>query len=257
VTERLTRHTKEVLTRALCLAAVVSRSVAEDFIATGDSSPGFDRYMGVEPKHAPSVIAKWVEREGFAQAFSSQEKAYMAKPAGQWTRQETINGSWRREALVTLEWALQIVQPMPLADVQIPMEDVLEGAWLLKETSGFRKKASLLPPAEIHKQRDVAEFWLWRSRTWKLQHYSEEKLREHKVSKEKLRAIADHAAAKGEKDGLFRCIEGDFPAFGKPFRALDDREWTKINSILTERLYGLNWICNIDGLEWDNVETST
>ena len=30
-----------------------------------------------------------------------------------------------------------------------------------------------------------------------------------------------------------------------------------MNSILTERFYGLNWICNIDGLEWDDVETST
>ena len=213
--------------------------------------------MGAEPKHASFVIAKWAEREGFAQAFSPQERTYMAKPAGQWTRQETINGNWRREALVTLKWALQVIQPMPSADVQIPMEDVLEGAWLLKETSVFRKQASLLPPDEIHKQRNVAEFWLWRSRTWKLQNYSEEKLREHKVSKEKLRAIADHAAAKGEKDGLFRCLEGDFPAFGKPFRALNEHEWTKMNSILTERLYGLNWICNVDDLEWDDVETST
>ena len=77
------------------------------------------------------------------------------------------------------------------------------------------------------------------------------------MSKEKLRAIVDHAAAKGEKDGLFRCLEGDFPAFGKPFRALNEHEWTKMNSILTERLYGLNWICNVDDLEWDDVETST
>jgi hypothetical protein len=233
----------------------VARAVAEDFI--GESSPGFDAYMGVEPEDAPSVIAKWVEREGLAQAFSPQERAYMLKEAGQWTRQETINGSWRREALVALEWALQIVQPMPPADVQIPLEDVLEGAWLLKETSRFRKQVSLLSPAEIHKQRDVAEFWLWRSRTWKLEHYSEEQLKEYKLSGDKLRAIADHAAAKGEKDGLFRCIEGDLPAFNKPIRDLDDREWTKMNSILTERFYGLNWICNIDGLEWDDVETST
>lgn len=137
--EKLTRPVNEVLTRALCLAALVARSVAEDFITTGESSPGFDAYMGVEPEDAPSVIAKWVEREGLAQAFSPQERAYMLKEAGQWTRQETMNGSWRREALLTLEWALQIVQPMPPADVQIPLEDVLEGAWLLKETSPVAK----------------------------------------------------------------------------------------------------------------------
>jgi len=213
--------------------------------------------MGVGPRYAPSVIAKWVEDEGFAQAFSPQEKVYMAKAAGQWTRQETLNGHWRREALVTLEWALQIVQPMPPADVQIPMEDVLEGAWLLKKTSSFRKQVSLVPTEEIHKQRDIAEFWLWRSRTWTLEHYSEEELKEYKVSKEKLRATADHAAARAEKDGLFRCIEGDFPAFGKSFHALNDHEWSIMNSILTERLCGLNWVCNIDGFEWDDVETST
>jgi hypothetical protein len=160
--------------------------VAEDFITTGESSPGFDAYMGVAPEDAPSVIAKWVEREGLAQAFSPQERAYMLKEAGQWTRQETMNGSWRREALLTLEWALQIVQPMPPADVQIPLEDVLEGGWLLKETSRLRKQVSLLSPAEIHKQRDVAEFWLWRSRTWTLEHYSEEQLKDHKLSGDKL-----------------------------------------------------------------------
>jgi hypothetical protein len=55
MTEPYTRPTNDVLTRALCLAAVVARAAAEDFIATGDSSPGFDAHMGVESKHAATA----------------------------------------------------------------------------------------------------------------------------------------------------------------------------------------------------------
>jgi hypothetical protein len=257
MTERLTRTADEVLSRALCLVAVIARAVAEDFISTGDSSPGFDAYMGTEPRDAPSVITEWVENEGIAKSFSPQEKRCMAKPAGLWTRQETLDGYWRREALMTLEWALKIVQPMPPADVQIKMEDLLEGAWLMKDTSRFREQASLIASSEVWRQRDVAEFWLWRCRTWRLEHFSAEEQRKYKVTMEKLRAVADHAAAKAEHDGLFRCIDGDFPAFGKSFRALSDNECDLMNSISVERLHGLNWICNVDNLEWDHVETST
>lgn len=74
---------------------------------------------------------------------------------------------------------------------------------------------------------------------------------------EALRASADHAAATGEERGFFKRINGDFPAFGKSFRDLADDEYNIITSISMERLHGLNWVCAIHGLDWDDVELNT
>jgi hypothetical protein len=137
--------------RSVCLAAITARSVAEDLIAEGTRSPGFEAYLSTAPLGAPSVIANWIEREQIASYLTPHEQVCMAKPAGHWRRQEILNGYWRREALMTLEWALGIVRPLPAADTRLPMEDVLEGAWLLKDISEFHQRASLLPAEEIWK----------------------------------------------------------------------------------------------------------
>jgi hypothetical protein len=250
------RSVEEAITRALCLAAVVTRAHAEYLIGSGEPGPVFVELMGVEVKDAPSRIDRWISQEGLKVDLSPQEQLWMSLPVGKWSEQRILNASWRRECLTVLLWGLRIVEPMPSADVQLDIVDLLQAAWLLKETSALRNIAKLRFDEEISTARDDAEFWLWRVRATQMQN-SAEGSTDPRISKEKLDEIVTHAAETGERKGLFKRMGRDFPALGKPFRELCEDEWSLMRSICDERLYGLNWLCDIDGLEWDDVETST
>ena len=64
------------------------------------------------------------------------------------------------------------------------------------------------------------------------------------------------AAKHWQKQGLFKTIKGDYPAFGKPSAKLTDDEWQTCRSIAIERLHGLNWLRG-RGANWDKVPTDT
>jgi hypothetical protein len=251
------RSVDEVASRVLCLAAVISRAQAEFLIDSHEVEPGFSYFLGGKPEEVPRIIQRWVDQEQLDRYFSPRERIMMAKPAGEFTRRDRLDGWWRREALMVLDWSLRIIEPMPPADTRVPTEDVLESAWLLRNTSSFRRAAKLRSVEEISDQREIAEFWLWRTRRLPRQPSSVEEFSKNEKSMEALRASADHAAATGEARGFFKRINGDFPAFGKAFRDLSDNELDLITSISMERLHGLNWLCVIDGFDWDDVEKNT
>jgi hypothetical protein len=68
--------------------------------------------------------------------------------------------------------------------------------------------------------------------------------------------IIKAAAQHWQKQGLFKAIKGDYPAFGKSYAKLTEDEWQSCRSIATERLYGLNWLCGY-AADWDRVPTGT
>jgi Domain of unknown function (DUF4272) len=175
-------------------------------------------------------------------------------PVGRWPERDILDAWWRREDLMILLWSIKRVSKLPPADEQLDFEELLMASGLLKETGQLRRTAKIREKREITQARDVAEFWLWRARTTQLQH-SEERFTDARISPEKLQFIIQESARAGERDGLFKCIRGDFPCFGKTFSELDDDEWSLIHSISIERLYALNWLCY--GGEWDEVETDT
>ena len=251
------RSADEVAARVLCLAAVITRAQAEFLIDSHEAEPGFSAFLGGEAEEVPQIIQRWVDQEQLGPYFSPKERMMMAKQAGDFTHRDRLDGWWRREALMVLEWSLRIIEPMPPADTRVPMEDVLESAWLLRNTSSFRRAAKLRSAEEISDQREIAESWLWRTRRTPRQRSPGEGFVKTEKSMEALRASADHAAATGETRGFFKRINGDFPAFGKAFRDLSDDELNHITSISMERLHGLNWLCAIDGLDWDDVEKNT
>lgn len=251
------RSAGEVASRILCLAAVITRAQAEFLIDSHELEPGFSAFLGGEAKEVPRIIQRWADEEQFGPYFSPKERIMMAKPPGKFTKRERLDGWWRREALMVLEWSLRIIEPMPAADTRVPMEDVLESAWLLRDTSSFRRSAKLRSAEEILHQRETAELWLWRTRRTTIQISSAADFAKNENSKEASRASADRAAATAEAIGLFKRIDGDFPAFGKAFRDLSNDEFDLVRSISMERLHGLNWLCGMDGLEWDDVELNT
>jgi hypothetical protein len=44
--------------------------------------------------------------------------------------------------------------------------------------------------------------------------------------------------------------------FGKPYAELTESEWSTMQSIASERWYGLNWVCGY-AMDWDKVPTDT
>ena len=251
------RSANIVASRVLRLAAVITRAQAESLIDSHELEPGFSAFLGGKVEEVPQIIQRWIDETQLAQYFSPRERIMMAKPAGEFTWRDRLDGWWRREALMVLEWSLRIIEPMPPADTRVPMEDALESAWLLRNTASFRRDAKLRSAEEISDQREIAEFWLGRTRRTPQQTPSGEDFAKTEKSIEALRASADHAAATAEARGLFKRIDGDFPAFGKAFRDLSDDEFNLITSISMERLRGLNWLCVMDELDWDDVELNT
>jgi Domain of unknown function (DUF4272) len=158
----LARPADEVAIRLRCVAAVVTRAVAEDLMEKHETLPGFIAFTGGALHDSPSATCRWLEKESLTDSLSPMERNLLTKPASAWTRQEGLDGWWRREALMVLEWSLRIVEPMPPADSRIPMEDLLEGSWLFRDSSACRREVLLRRATDISQHRDIAEFWLWR-----------------------------------------------------------------------------------------------
>ena len=236
--------------RALCLAAVVQRANAEYQLhpAPGDlRSPA-----GAPPPDLDRRLNSWLKAEGLWDSASDIEKALMQKPLGAWTKPEVADGQWREDSLDVLIWALRSDATMPPYDVPIFTTEVMKSVRDLGQLQQFLARAKLRPEAAILKALDVAELWLWRSRTTQLQkeHYSPPK------GERGLEQIVSMTVAKAQKDGLFTPIRDDFPALGKPYAELTESEWQTLHSIATERLYALNWLCGY-AENWDDVPTGT
>ena len=72
-----------------------------------------------------------------------------------------------------------------------------------------------------------------------------------------LDAIARQSATLAFTEGSIPApVDGDFPAFGKAYRDLDDDEYARATSIALERHRALNWLCGYAS-DWDNVPTDT
>ena len=99
----------------------------------------------------------------------------------------------------------------------------------------------------------AAENWLWRARTTQIQKEPDKYPPPSGWTYEK---IISMAAEHWEKEGLFKAVRGDYPARGKAYSDLTDKEWQELRSIANERLYGLNWLCK-QAANWDLVPTET
>jgi hypothetical protein len=169
-----------------------------------------------------------------------------------WSRQDIADGQWREESLSVLVWALDGSRIFPRYDAPAAAQaDVARSFPMLEDAHGLIAKAKLRDSNEISKQRDIAELWLWRARTTQLQ-------REATKSQTDLtlEQIVTMTVEKAASDGLFKPIDKDFPALGKPYSKLTEAEWQTMRSIATERLYALNWLCGRTE-DWDDVRTDT
>jgi hypothetical protein len=250
------RQAQDLANRALCLSAVRLRASAESFYREAQTPYGYIEFSGGPPEETPERLRAWLSAENLTRSLSAQEVRWLDIPIGQLPLRDAIDASWRHEALTATLWALGIVDPMPPPDVQMEAADLFEATNLLRSSQPFRERIGMREPEAIAEARDNAEFWLWRARTERILRGPTGSLPKGWDVAE-LMEIVRHAALTGEEKRLFKRIDGDFPALGKAFQKLDDEERGYMESMCRERLYGLNWICDEEGVAWDEVTCDT
>jgi Domain of unknown function (DUF4272) len=177
--------------------------------------------------------------------FSPDELQLLQRPPAEWDEQDVVDAVWHGEALGTLGWALQVYDALPPFDQPFDHQAVARD---------FDASAARLRSLEtLEAARDTARLWHWRARTALLQSNGGLELPERWSSFDQLVAAT---AMHGYEDGLLPApLRGDFPAFGKIYRQLDDDQRSLALSIAAERHYALNWL--LDGSDWDTVTTDT
>jgi Domain of unknown function (DUF4272) len=232
-----------VVDRVLCISAVAMLGAIAAALEDGTMEAGPAAEYLTESH-------RWLIRENLAHALSGSERKLLAKPLADWTGDELIGANWRSESMGVLLWALSALDDMPPYDARF--ERLPSFVPLLAPTIGFRKETDLRPAEEIARARAVAELWHWRARTRQLQERGETP-----AGGRDLDAIAREAATLAHADGSIPPpVEGDFPAYGKAFGALDPEEYSDVSAGAAERHYALNWLCGSAG-DWDSVPTDT
>lgn len=193
-----------------------------------------------------------------SRCLTGTEARMFARTAESLTEREQINASWRVESLYVLAWALGLRESLPPFDTQVnPDKDL--GGLPPDDRAQFESKAKLRSRREITKARDVAELWHWRSRTYQLAKSGEPPFKDKPLGGfESFDDIVKDVTAGVAREGLFVPIKGDFPALGKPYRALTERQWHSLSSIASERHFALNWLCGFAPRNrWENTPTDT
>ena len=237
--------------RALCLGALISRGEIEHKLYKIDDDD--DRSEETEELKAQAAeLYDWLERERLKDYLSIQECELFEKKPGTWKRQAMINAGWRTESLGTLLWVLSYLEEIPPYDTEFKINPVLDELGLLSSARCFSQCTLIRPTRELRHQREVAELWHWRSRTSRLMQQSTKSGSTVRVTGA-IQEAAQHAYL---GQNIPRPIQGDFPAFGKPYNALSPSEFAKATSIAFERHYALNWVSGFSE-DWDRTPTDT
>lgn len=202
----------------------------------------------------------WPRLGALRSQMSPWEREFAASTMVTMTQRQQLDASWRIESFQVLLWSLGRLSDLPAFDVQAD-QDILKG-YADGSLEQFLKKARLLPIEKVDRMRDLAETWHWRSRTRQI-------IEEGRVLKPSpqmvsaglrtfddiIRLSAETAAKEGR---IPDTMDGDFVAFGKPYRAMTAEEWSIVRSITKERHFALNWLCGYaPANHWDETPTDT
>jgi hypothetical protein len=238
--------------RALALSLVVSRGVFEFMIA---NTPPAEREPAIRAfDDAHRDIYGGLREMRLWDGLAASEREWLDKPFGDWTARDVVDATWRGEALLVVKWALGRADRIPPYDeppTPSPNEplEITEIDLTMDATAEFH----LRPEEEIATARDQAELWLWRARAMQVRREGIAIELPEGMSLDQIIALS---AERGESAGWFRTIEGDLPAFQKPYAALNEEQWLTMYSIAMERLHALNWLCGLAD-DWDEVPLDT
>lgn len=240
--------------RALCLCALLRRGELEAVLQglAENSKPAGH----IDPAAATTQVRQineWLKDDGLWLAASDKEKEAFNAAPGTWTCRALVQVAWRTEALGVIGWALGLEEEILPYDVQWGGAPLTHSLRILSPVEAFVSSARLGAEGQILQAREIAEAWLWRARTTPLQKHPGEAPFPPSLSVPETVAAT---AAYWQKHGLFKAVKRDFPARGKTYAELAESERRELQSIATERLYGLNWLCR-RAENWDLVPTAT
>jgi hypothetical protein len=198
-----------------------------------------------------SALRAWVSRERIQKSFSAEERRLFAAPLGGWNDRELIDTSWTIECLGVFLWALNLVEDLPPYDVAFDFR-LSEIIAIDSEKKNFAK--SLRPKEVIDRQRDVSELWHWRSVNARF--VTGEIIDTSTSSEDRLKYAMSAAATARSRGDIRELIDGDFPAFGKAYKDLDQSERSEMASIARERERAFNWLVGYEW-NWDEVQVDT
>ena len=233
------RSPRETAERLIVLGALCRRAFLEM------------RPEGVEEDGADGErfdLASWLREEGLEATATPRERRLLATRAGHLEPDVAAGASWQSEALLTLGWALRLIEELP------PYDDVANPAALLgivpapwQTTAAFRRDAHLRDESEIAVERERAELWHWRAGVADL-------LREAPAADraERLGAIAEVGREAAAAGLVAHLVAGDFPVRGRAYRDTDPALLADLDVVSAERLAALNWLCGF-GTSWDDV----
>jgi hypothetical protein len=238
---------KTVIQRALSLGALIARGEIENIIHNAGESGDIENL-----ERSAWSITNWMENERLGQHLSRVECSLMNKLPGTWKHTEITSTAWRTDALGALLWALSYFEELPPYDMKFNRKMVLDTTGILSPVVDFAQCALLRPVAQLRHARAVAELWHWRSRTRNWQNG-----KSRGVTASLSTGIIQEAAENAYSErNIPHPIEGDFPAFGKPYGALTPKEHSRMASIAYERHFAFNWLCGYSS-DWDTTPTDT
>jgi hypothetical protein len=228
--------------RMICLSLMHKRSFFEATVG-----------VGAIPREAiaAAIAPRWngdLERareRGIFDMMAPEERELLEAPIGAWTQRQLLDASWSVEGLAVLAWALS------LGDVLPPWDQKVDTPVLMR--SIVRDRVKLRPATEIHAARELAELYNWRARTLRLERTGADCPVPPGWT---LAQIVAKTATMAEERKLFRSVDGDFPAQGKPYGSVDEAAAAELSSIAQERHRALNWLCCY-GADWYSVPTDT
>ena len=198
-------------------------------------------------------LKQWMESQNFYDYLSPGEKELFEKEPGSWEMQELANVSWRIEALGVLLWALELTDKIPGYDKQFNIESFIDKLPFMESIEKFKETVKMRSKKEIEKARDIAQLWHWRARTTRIMQDEEAETPKGYTYDGIIKMTAENAF---DENKLPEPIDGDFPAFEKPYRDLTDEEFSIASSIALERHFALNWLSGLSE-NWDDTPTDT
>ena len=218
-------------------------------------SPGEREKFDAQLRQAFDDQTERLRELGVWYEMSDSERKFMRAAPLEIELQTVIDTMWLSESAVCLLWSLGYVDRLPPYDQQ--SDPSLTNQLPRESMKDLESKVALRAVSEIQRQRDIAELWHWRSRTRSLREDGTlaARLPEGERIGDILRLTAEKAAA----DGFFLApVNGDFPAFGKPYREISEQEYFLATSIAIERHRAFNWLCGYaPGNIWAQTPTDT
>ena len=258
--ERIPPDVNTVAKRALILKHRLQKSLAtpppDQLARLMHQWSDSDRGAFVEKmKHYYRTQEQRIRDAGLWDEMDESERAFIQAGPIEIPQQAWIDANWVGESLACLLWVLELFPEIPASDQELSIERKKHLARLPEAilTGGHKLRASDL----IQKQRDLAELWHWRARTRCLQEEGRMPtvLPGGMTVEQMLRRTSEKAAEEGV---IPPPIEGDFPAFGKPYRNLTPTEFSIATSIAMERHRAFNWLCGYaPGNRWTETPTNT